>query len=259
MFFDCAASLYKGGEGGGWKMGNIMPSSSFAYDGVHVFLTYPQCALERSKLRDFFLAIEPNANYIVARELHDDGSPHLHAYVHFGRRRRFADARAFDVEGYHPNIQKPRSAAHCITYCRKEDTEPLVSEGLDAVHGNVGGWAEVLEMSQTRDAFLGAARERFPRDYVLSLERLLFFCEWKFGRDETPYDGRRRDEFREPLSLTEWCANLVEVNMVDSCRGGPSPLPPRSNILSCLYWLSFLGVGASALARSCWRISSRED
>lgn len=217
-----------------------MPPRTFHYDGVHVFLTYPQCPLEREQLRDFLVELAPNCSYIIGRELHDDGNPHLHAYVHFGGRRRFRDTTVFDVEGYHPNIQKPRNARHCIAYCRKEDATPLVSENL---HESVSsqssaGWGELLDMSETRDEFLRGARERFPRDYVLSLERLLFFCEWKFGRAETAYSGRGRDEFRETVSMTDWVrANLLTVRRYPlmpilaftlSClRGGPSPLPWR--------------------------------
>jgi len=214
-----------------------MPASSFSYDGVHVFLTYPQCPLEREQLRDFLRNLAPECEYIIGRELHDDGAYHLHAYVHFGRRRRFASASAFDVDGYHPNVQHPRRAADCAAYCRKEDTEPLVSEGLESVLGpKMSGWGEELEVCNSKTEFLDAARSRFPRDYVLHLERLLFFCEWRFGRDETPYAGRGRDEFREPVSLTDWVrTNLLEVLPYPLMPilapvlsgGGPSPLPSR--------------------------------
>jgi len=211
------------------------PANGFNFDGVHVFLTYPQCTLERAELRDFLREKIPNCEYCICRELHDDGSPHLHAYVHFGGRKRFASATAFDVGGFHPNIQKPRSARDVIAYCRKEDPEPLVSDGLETVSEGKGGWKEVLEMSRSRDEFLELARERFPRDYVLSLERLLFFCEWRFGREDTPYSGRARSEFREPETLTNWVnTNLLTVLIYPThayigfsrpLRGGPSPLP----------------------------------
>lgn len=204
-----------------------MPASSFAYDGVHVFLTYPQCSLERTELRDFLRGKIPGCEFVIGRELHDDGNPHLHAYVHFGSRRRFTDGRAFDVAGYHPNIQKPRRAADCAAYCRKDDAEALISEGLEGVlDSKPGGWAEVLAMSSSRDHFLQLVRERFPRDYVLGLERLLFFCEWKFGREETVYAGRGREEFVEPACLGTWVlTNLTEVRVY--------PLMP---ILSRLVW-----------------------
>jgi hypothetical protein len=205
--------LYKGGRvEGGWR-GNIMPSSSFSFDGVHVFLTYPQCSLEREKLRDFLRDLVPECQYIVARELHSDGAYHLHAYAHFGRRKRFASAAAFDLDGFHPNIQRPRSARDVVAYCRKEDTEPLVSDGLDAVVGpGKTGWGDILAVATSEGEFLELTRESFPRDYVLHNGPLLDFCRWRFGRDETPYVGRERSLFREPVALTDWVTtNLTEV------------------------------------------------
>lgn len=193
-----------------------MPTSQFTFDGVHIFLTYPQCTLEREQLRDFLRDLVPGCEYIIGRELHGDGEPHLHAYVHFGRRRRFASASAFDVEGFHPNIQKPRSARDVIAYCRKEDTSPLVSDGLASVGTTPSGWGDVLGVSRTKDEFLELVRARFPRDYVLGLERLLFFCEWRFGRDETVYSGRTRGAFREPDSLAAWVTSNIQQVLICS-------------------------------------------
>jgi len=188
------------------------PANGFAFDGVHVFLTYPQCTLERTELRDFLRGLSPECEYLIARELHDDGSPHLHAYVHFGGRKRFADARAFDVGGFHPNIQKPRSARSVIAYCRKEDLEPLESAGISGLGGVTSGWGGILERATTKEEFLAEVRQNFPRDYVLGLERLLFCCEHLYGREQTEYVGRGRSEFREPPTLTEWVSNnLLEV------------------------------------------------
>lgn len=200
---------------------------TFAFDGTDVFLTYPQCPLERTQLRDFLRVLAPECEYIIGRELHSDGNAHLHAYVHFGGRKRFTSSAVFNLDGYHPNIQRPRRAADVIAYCRKDDTTPLVSDGLDMVTmAGRDGWGAILSESRTRDEFLGLTRERFPKNYVLDYERLVFFCQEHFGRDAAPYSGRTRGEFREPVSLTEWVTeNLREVNM---CREeweavGPNP------------------------------------
>jgi len=228
-----------------------MPAADFAFDGVHVFLTYPQCPLEREQLRDRITQGINPSKYLIARERHDDGNYHLHAYLHFGRRRRFTGANAFDVDGYHPNIQKPRSAANVIAYCCKEDTEPLAN--FDYHRGEQDEtWASILEGTSSKDEFLQAVRARFPRDYVLRLEQLLFFCEWRFGRDETEYAGRERSDFIELPAMKDWVeANLLQVTQIsNSClywlylspqRGGPSPLP-----------CSILGSGATALSHSYW-------
>jgi len=202
---------------------------TFAFDGVHVFLTYPQCPLEREQLRDILLERTNASKYLVARELHSDGNYHLHAYLHFGRRLRLAGANVFDVEGYHPNIQRPRSPGSVIAYCCKEDTEPLANFDYSEGESN-DSWGAILGRANSKDEFLEAVRHRFPRDYVLNFERLLFFCEWRFGREETTYTGRGRCDFVELPSMKEW----VEVNLLQVCfgpsvlGGGPSPLPSSS-------------------------------
>jgi len=245
-----------------------MPAANFAFDGVHAFLTYPQCPLERERIRDSLNERVGITRYLVAREHHSDGSHHIHAYVHFGGRRRFTDSGAFDVDGYHPNIQKPRSASSVIAYCRKEDTTPLCSPGFgDGLSGN-GGWGEILGTCSNRDAFMEEVRNRFPREYVLRLGPLLEFCEWRFGRVETTYEGRGRAEFVEPDVLKDW----VESNLTTVCNhplmpilasicltsGGPQS-PPSALRLWSDQSLSFLSElagsgklsGRDLLARPC--------
>lgn len=217
--------------GGGCRQGNIMPASDFSFDGIHVFLTYPQCNLDREQLRDILVPKSGATKYLIGRERHEDGNYHLHVYLHFGRRRRFVGADAFDVDGHHPNVQKPRSAGSVIAYCCKEDTEPLANFDYQAGIPREG-WSDILDQSGCKREFLEAVRRRFPRDYVLNLGRLLEFCEWRFGRDETPYVGRARSEFREPDALSDWVGtNLVEVRIypahayIGTLAGGPQSPP----------------------------------
>jgi len=201
-------------------------SREFSFDGVQVFLTYPQCPLEREQLRDILLERTDASKYLVARELHSDGNYHLHAYLHFGRRRRFTGTAIFDVEGHHPNIQRPRSPGSVIAYCCKEDTEPLANFDYQDGEPNES-WGTILARSNSKDEFLEAVRGRFPRDYVLNFERLLYFCEWRFGREETTYTGRGRHDFVELPTMKDW----VEVNLLQVLfwtygpRGGPQSPP----------------------------------
>jgi len=120
---------------------------SFAYDGRDVFLTYPQCGeLSRERVRDFLTVELGVRRFLVARELHDDGNPHIHAYASWDTRRRFADARVFDVDGHHPNIQKPRSAKAVGEYCSKYDVEALRNFELTELESGRGGggWRDLL-------------------------------------------------------------------------------------------------------------------
>jgi len=214
-------------------LGNIMSSGSatrnFSFDGRDVFLTYPQCGdLTRERLRDFLVGERGVRRFLIARELHDDGRPHLHAYAGWDSRRRFADAACFDVDGHHPNIQKPRSAKAVAEYCQKYDVEALcnfsVAE-LESGRGNTG-WRDLLRDCPDASTFLARVEEHYPRDLCLSLGRLLEFCEWRFGNVRAGYTGRTREQFVEPDELREWARVSLEVGKYITRRWeavGPDP------------------------------------
>lgn len=89
---------------------------------------------------------------VVGQEDHkDDEGKHLHAYVKFKKAIEWVaqrDPRKWDVKGKHPNVQVTRSRKKTVTYCTKEDKEPLV-EGLDleAVKGKEKSYTKCLGMS----------------------------------------------------------------------------------------------------------------
>jgi len=207
------------------RWGNIMPSDtrSFSFDGRDVFLTYPQCGeLTRERLRDFLQNELGVRRFLVARELHDDGNPHLHAYAGWDSRKRFTDARVFDLDGHHPNIQKPRSPKAVAEYCQKYDAEALCNFSVAELESGRGrtGWRDLLRDCPDTSTFLARVEEHYPRDLCLSLGRLLEFCEWKFGTGRPEYTGRRRDEFLEPNELTEWARLSLEVLIYTALVGG---------------------------------------
>jgi len=187
---------------------------NFAFDGRDVFLTYPQSGeLSRERVRDFLLVDLGVRRFLVACEPHDDGSPHIHAYASWDTRKRFADTSIFDVDGHHPNIQKPRSAKAVAEYCTKYDTEALRNfelAELESGRGNTG-WRDLLRDCPDASTFLARVEEYYPRDLCLSLGRLLEFCEWRFGSNRPEYSGRVRGEFVEPDELREWVRVSLEV------------------------------------------------
>jgi len=198
------------------RWGNIMPTGArtFSFDGRDVFLTYPQCGdLSRERVRDFLLQTHGVRRFLVARELHDDGNPHIHAYASWDERRRLSGERVFDVDGHHPNIQKPRSAKAVGEYVAKYDAGAIRNfELAELADDNRGaGWRGLLRDCPDEQTFLARVEEHYPRDLCLSLGRLLEFCQWKFGDKRAGYTGRRRDEFLEPDELREWARVSLEV------------------------------------------------
>lgn len=210
---------------------------NFGYDGRNVFLTYPQCGdLSRERLRDFLVGELGVRQFLIGRELHDDGQPHLHAYAAWDTRRRFKSARVFDVDGHHPNIQKPRSAKAVAEYCKKYDVEALRNFEIAKLVADSGGtgWRAILRECPDKSTFLARVEEHYPGTLCTKLGQLLEFCEWRFGSNRCEYTGRSRGEFLEPDELRDWVGHSLEVlqyplmpiSLVLS-GGGPSPLPSR--------------------------------
>lgn len=91
-------------------------------------LTYPQCELTPE---DFALGLAANpktggySKFVIGVEEHEDGGQHFHAYLHYPTKLHVRDSRAWDIEGYHPNIirfsgKNPQgSIDKWISYCKK--------------------------------------------------------------------------------------------------------------------------------------------
>lgn len=186
----------------------------FTFDGRHAFLTYPQCGdLTRERVRDFLVGELGCRRFLVARELHSDGQPHIHAFCAWDTRRRLVGERTFDVDGRHPNVQIPRSTRDVARYVAKHDVEALRNfepDELDTDNSRTG-WGSILREATGRDDFLARVRENYPRDFALHYQRLEYLCERLWGEGPAVYSGRIRSDFTEPLELHEWVRLSLEV------------------------------------------------
>lgn len=216
----------------------MSPGRTFTFDGRFAFLTYPRSGgLTRERLRDFLEQDLGCDGVHIVSELHSDGTPHLHALARWPGRRRLTGERAFDCDGRHPNVAKPRSIRDVAKYIEKSGVENVLStfesNFLDSEGAMEpgGAWRQALGAA-TRSDFLERVKELCPRDYVLSYDRLLAFCAQHYAESPRDYVGRERHEFREPGVLTGW----VSANLEVTGPGGPQSPPYRlcDAILSCL-------------------------
>lgn len=84
------------------------------------FLTYPQCSESKEELLEF-LKTKQISEAIVFEEKHQDGSPHLHAYVKLDNGVTHKNAPTyFDFKDYHGNYQPARSWRACQEYVKKD-------------------------------------------------------------------------------------------------------------------------------------------
>lgn len=160
---------------------------SFSLHTAKIFLTYPQCPLSREHMLIWISCLvtpHPLVNWLVARELHEDGQYHLHILLEYQTKLNLRDEAFFDVLvdesgnscNYHPNIQSCRSHVKCGDYCRKEDQEPIDNWPYG---GFVNPWEMALSCLNKED-FLAAIKIAAPKDYILHYERLLIFADFHY-------------------------------------------------------------------------------
>jgi len=92
----------------------------YQLNAKNIFLTYPQCPMPICRVMAG-LRSKPNVAYVcVSQEKHQDGKLHLHAFVQFSVAFRTRDPKAFDLDGYHPNVQSCRSITKTLEYVKKD-------------------------------------------------------------------------------------------------------------------------------------------
>lgn len=103
----------------------IENQKKFNLQGKNFFLTYPKCLLEKEEVRDLLLNIVPCECIIIAKELHKDGTPHIHVFMTTDKKVRTKLASFFDLSTYHGNYQTARDSDDVYAYICKTDLQPL--------------------------------------------------------------------------------------------------------------------------------------
>jgi len=155
---------------------------TFSLRTRYVLLTYAQCGdLDPWAVSDHLSAVP--AECIIGRESHADGGVHLHAFVDFGERSYFSDARRFDVAGCHPNIQPcGRTPAKMYDYAIKDGD--VVAGGLDRpggddVSGSGSQWDRIVDAPDAEE-FWDLVRTLAPRMLLSNFNSLRSYCEWRY-------------------------------------------------------------------------------
>nr|QIH45397.1 replication protein [Pouzolzia golden mosaic virus] len=165
----------------------MAPPSRFKISARNYFLTYPQCSLSKeealSQLQN--LVTPTNKKYIkVCRELHEDGSPHLHVLIQFEGKFQCKNQRFFDLVSptrsthFHPNIQGAKSSSDVKSYMEKDgdtvDWGEFQIDGRSARGGQQSAndaYAKALNSGSKSEA-LNVIKELAPKDYILQFHNL---------------------------------------------------------------------------------------
>lgn len=173
---------------------------SFRLNANKIFLTYPQCTIEKETLfyylKDFFSSFNVQ-NVIVASELHKDGFPHLHAYVHLGRRWDCKNANALDYQGFHPNMQAAKNPTKVMNYVTKEG-DCIWMQDPDA------SYAECRDLPELEAYIITKYNERF---WLTFSDKII--STWTQKRQvREPYVSKYSRESFIPCSVIEnWYAH----------------------------------------------------
>lgn len=197
---------------------------AFRLSTKNFFLTYPSLSREQddkdgllSFLSENFEQFEPS--YIcVARELHEDGTPHLHAVVVCTRRRDIRNAHILDFRGKHGNYKQCRDLSASVTYIQKDGD--FVEEG-ERPSGRTKRSYSSLVACTTAEQFWELASTEFSRDYIINHERLEYVANKLFKPSLPEYTPSFTFSSIPPI-VDQWLQQIDDVRPKSLIIWGPS-------------------------------------
>jgi len=153
----------------------------FQLNSKNVFLTYPQCDVSKAAMLYYLIEQSGCSAARIGQEEHQDGTPHLHAYLHSDEGFRTRNERYFDVLGFHPNVQPCRKVSSVLEYVAK--TGNFIDYGVLSEGGNKRTWNDVVLAENLADA-RSIISSDFPRDFVLNNEKVEYWLSKHFKKAE---------------------------------------------------------------------------
>lgn len=132
------------------------------------FLTYARSGdLTKEEVLAHMESFGPVERYLIAQEAHQDGEPHIHAYIEFSKKQDFKNCRWADIKDRHPNDKgNPKSDYAVAKYCSKDGnfitnywTQDPFAEAMAAETVDEG--MAILRTKRPRESLIhGEAMER---------------------------------------------------------------------------------------------------
>lgn len=159
----------------------------------YFLVTYPQSdGLDPWAVNDHFGQL--GAECIVAREDHADGHTHLHVMCDFGRKFRSRRADIFDVDGFHPNIERSKANPRKGGLYACKDGE-IVAGGLDIAQlptrlvSTAQDQGSTLLCAESQREFFDIAEDICPGDLISRFSNFHSFAKWKWPELAEPYES----------------------------------------------------------------------
>lgn len=179
----------------------------FQFNAKNIFLTYPKCDVSVATLLAFLVGKCNPVYACVARELHEDGTPHLHALVCCETPFRTKSESTFNFENHHPNIQSCKNRLATKRYVQKdndflehgnwpEDTKSNSSSSVSEDDIKLKLQLPLLEFL----IWAGANRVQ----YAPLLWQLANTPEVNTIQKDTPVSGSLTTEFAKIIEHSDW-------------------------------------------------------
>ena len=197
---------------------------SFRISSKKLFLTYAQSSgltpLALFNHLEILLKKFTLLDYVIKEELHQDGLPHLHAYVSCKKRIESRSPRFFDVTLCdakeekiikHPNIESVWSAAHTVAYILKTGkTNAIISPSLETLiteEGDLLNEGEVMErliLNGEIEQALKLYKKNRMVDYLKNHNKLTKSFYSLYNKSLLKKNRYASEEFKPPTSLLDF-------------------------------------------------------
>nr|QBY34615.1 replication associated protein [Tomato leaf curl virus] len=201
-------------------------SNRFKINAKNYFLTYPKCSLTKEEALSQLLNLQtPTSKKFIriCRELHEDGTPHLHVLIQFEEKFLCKNNRILDLTSptrsahFHPNIQEAKSSSDVKSNMERDGD--ILDHGIFHVGGRSarGGcqsasdaYAEAINAGSKIEAH-NILREKAPQDYALQFQKLISNLYRIFTPPMEDYvSSLYSSSFDQvPEELEEWAAENV--------------------------------------------------
>lgn len=238
-------------------------SPSFTLTGKYLLLTYPKCDVPKetylSRLHSLFdgsPTVPRPTVVVVGRELHADGTPHLHVALRFAETFTTHIATFFDFPtGKHGNYKRRQNWKTTVAYCVKEDTNPCLSgmtyEELQKLVGSLkGSISDHIARRCMKAEPLDTIAQDYPGYFLQHKRQIESFHSWinSGARKTTPdYPGIKYLGSQSATSaVVKWLQDNIKTNRKFKSRQlyihGPANCGKTSLVLMLETWLKIYWV-----------------
>lgn len=207
---------------------------AFRIRSKNLFLTYPQvngASTNKETLLEHLVALHPGAGVRVCVEQHADGGTHYHAVVCCPRPVNIRNARHWDYNDHHANVQPIKSKAAARKYLEKGGDYIDGGEiSLLSNNGRSNGSNEGSPNKRYRDAleaeneleFLERIKRGCTRDWVLQESTIRSFAQRHYSTGGSYQSRYCLTDFRPCESILSY----IQLNLTRprDARGRPKSL-----------------------------------